>query len=823
MLGILLILVTLFVLVLPFLPLRTPFALFWYNHPEEKRHKNVFFVAAMLGLVVLTITLMQPILSLIRWLGDLSLIRWVLSFIPTYAEYTVQVYEAVFVNVLFCVAALWVCGVIKGVTKISRPAKKQKPKKEKKSLWTRFKEWLAKKKEERRLRREERRRIREEKKRQKQLKKTGSDPAQGGDDPQGAETPNNEPKKPAAFGKDRERDGLPENLTPIAEPDDLDGKVFLLGKTPEKPKPAQKKGIPRVVNEKQEEDPRFFKKLFLKLFSLFYVRHEDGTWYVQPQCKKVAKHLRNFLILVGVAYILLFMLLLIPVFFKIEIQQWDAYALILLLLNNSYLYPAVALVVLTETFWFMNGRLPEEPVADIHSPKGKATGRVVDLNLIEQQLMQTYGEEYEIKTFNSADVEVQQRAHITVDISSDVILQKVLSFAESEKLLRNDEYLRGIQALQSGKNVLFDAPLYTAVSMYLLPYLNIRISQGERLLVICQSADEVDGVIENMRKGFCRVQHARECMWTINNRRDLRTDHRTDILVVTPADFLDDRFFTEIGDFAKRMTIALFADADQVVSSNNYLCVIMAQRLQELMDAHSLHFVQRKMQYVFLSTRHMLNLARNLTEYFLLQEPVTDVHGESAYGNVRLYVWRSRGQGKILLDSSAQTVQLETSIANIASQNGIPKVAMFTDNAIFSSQIDASWLDTYDVYDRPIGFTVVSDDSYNLPSTIYTYARYLCKESSVLHVISQAYMLRDYFYDNAVRSLFERPLMEHGMATHAKVNQAGMILLLCRLMSGVPAIEFAGKMREYFTEFFKKLYALLDAEKARLQKVLDDM
>lgn len=802
MLGILLILVTLFVLVLPFLPLRTPFSLFWYNHPEDKRHKNIWYVAAMMGLVILTVALMQPILSLIRWLGDLSLIRWVLSFIPTYAVYTVQVYEAVFVNLLFCVAALWVCSVIKGVTKIQRPAKKKKAKKEKKSLWARFKEWLAKKKEERRLRREERRRLREEKKRQKQLEKlrkqqkTG-DPTGDEDDPQGDEDKKAEAKKPSTFRKERERGDLPDNLTPIPEPDDFDGKVFLLGKTPEKPKAAQKKDNPRVVNEKKEEEPNGLKKFFLKVFSLFYVRHEDGTWYVQPQCKKVAKHLRNFLLLVGVAYILLFALLLIPVFFKVEVQHWDVYEIILLLLNNSYLYPAVALVVLTEVFWFMNGKLPEEPVEDIHSPKGKETGRVVDLNLIEQQLMQTYGEEYEIKTFNSADVEIQQRAHITVDTSSDVILQKVLNFAESEKLLRNDEYLRGIQVLQNGDNVLFDAPLYTAVSMYLFPYLNMRISQGERLLVVCQSAEDVADVITNLRTGFCRAQHASKCIWTINSRQELSPDNRTDILVVTPADFLDDRFFTEMADFAKRMTIALFADADQVVSANNYLCVIMAQRLQEMMGGDAVPFVRRKMQYIFLSTRHMLNLARNLTEYFLLQEPVTDVHGESAYGNVRLYVWRSRGKGKILLDSSAQTVQLETSIANIACQNGIPNVAMFTDNAIFSNQIDASWLNTYDVYDRPVGFTVVSDDSYNLPSTIYTYARYLCKEASVLHVISQAYMLRDYFYDNAVRSLFERPLMEHGMALHAKISHTGLILLLCRLMSGVPAIEFAAKMQEY--------------------------
>lgn len=823
MLGALLIFVTLAVLVLPFLPLKWTFSLYWYNHPEEKRHKNVFYVLAAFLLVLLLVTLMQPVLALVHWFGDLSFIRWILSFIPTYAEYTGKVYEAVLVNLLFCLVVFWIFGIVKAITGWKRPEKKKKEKpkkekKEKKSLWTRIKEWWAKKKEERRKKKEERLRRRAEKKRLKKLAKerkkarrarilAGEDPSTIDDDPLFADDPlhadDPQPEPPAQPQVEREeRDELPENLLPEAEEDSFNGRIVLLGKAPEEPKPskaARKRGNSRKTAQPKEEE-NVIAQFFRMVCELFYVKHEDGTWYVQPQCKKVAKHLRNFLILVGVAYILLFLLLLIPVFFKVEIQHWDIYDTLLRLMDNSYLYPAVALVVLTEVFWFMNGRLPEEPVEDIHVVAGKQRGRIVDLNVIEQQLIQTYGEAYEIKSFSSADVEVQRRAHITVDTSSDVILQKVLSFAESEKLLRNDEYLRGIQALQAGKSVLFDAPLYTAVSMYLFPYLNIRISQGERLLVVCRSADEIPSVIENMREGFRRVQHAHTCIWTISSRKDLRTDNQTDILVVTPSDFLDDRFFSEVRDFAKRLTITLFPDADQVISTNNYLCVIMAQRLQEMLNPSSSRFVethQRDMQYVFLSTRHMLNLARNLTEYFLLRESVVDIAGESAFGNVNLYVWRARGQGKIVLDNSSQTVQLETSIANIASQNGVPKVAMFTDGAIFTNQIDAAWLDTYDVYDRPIGFTVVSDDNYNLPSTIYTYSRYLCKEASVLHVISQPYMLRDYFYDDAVRSLFERPLMERGMATHAKVNQMGMILLLCRLMKGMPVIDFAAKMAEY--------------------------
>lgn len=779
MLNVLIILLILILLALPYLPIKLPFTFYWLNFPVEKRPKNLAYVGTTLLTVVLVIWLTPYIMDLAEWVTKLKFIVKVTGLFSNYASYTWKVFEAVFLNVLFCMIAL----LMNFVTAAMLGRFQKKKTKE-------LKAFFAKLKEKRKQRKEERRKRRQKK-----------------------ENPDQEPEEES----EQVPDPLPEHLLPEPQPAVETGKIRIMG-----PEPRKKtvRGQRKTNKKDESKDPQAHKSLWQKILLPFYV-HKEETWYVQPQCKKTAKHLRNFLLLIGLFYLVVFALLLIPIFFKVQILAPGFYGIAESLVARCYLYPAVSVALLLEIFWFMNGKLPEEPVTDIHTVTDKQRGRIVDLEEIEQKLVKTYGKEYEIKSIHSAEVVGQEYTRIPVDTTGDAVLENVLQFVESEKLLRNDDYLRGIQALQMGKNTLFDAPLYTAVSMYLYPYLNVRISQGERMLMVCQNTEDIPNLIENMREGFRRVQHTHRCLWNIHTRKELRADNRTDILVVTPSDFMDEEFFSETSAFAKRLSIVMYPDADQVVAANNYLCVIMAQRLKEMRNGS--HYAQGDVQpkgdvqYLFLSTRHMLNLARNLTEYFLMKEPVHDVQAEYAYGSIRLHVWRSRGKGRILLDNSAQTVNLETSISNIAKQCGIPDVTIVTKNAIFPNQIDPAWLDAYDTFDRPVGYTVVSDDSYNLPSTIYTYSRYVGKEASVLHVISKDYMLRDYFYDNAARSLFERPLMERGMAEHALRDQTGTILLLCKLINGMPVAEFAAKMAEYtdihvsFQPTYPEIRKLVDA------------
>ncbi len=783
MLKILLMILILVLLVLPFLPVKAPFTLYFFNYPEKKRPKNLVYIAGTMVIILLAMALMPYVLRFASWFASLGIIKWILKFVPAYATYSSKILNSIFVNILFCAIVLvvnWLTGILCG----RYPKFAPKP----------LKQILAEAKAKRLQRKEERKKKKAEKKRNKGNSKdsqTDTDEKKNDSD--------TDQKNSDSEQKDTEFKGLPEHLLPEPEKKDENGLVTLFGKkTADKVTKNKGKEIPTGI--KNEDDKELtFKKILLRLFSFFYVCHE-GVWYVQPQCKKVAKHLRNFILLLGIVYLVIFALLLIPVFFAVDQYAKEFYNLMLTVVDNCYLYPAVSLVLLTQIFWFMNGLLPEEPVDMISYKAGKRTARVIDLDAIEHQLIENFGKEYEIKTFYSGDVEGQQQSRFPCDISDNSMLQSVLAFVQSQKLVRNDDYLRGISMLESGRDVLFDAPLYTAVSMYLYPYLNVRISQGERLVVICQDGEKIEEIIKNLREGFRRVQRAHTCQWIVSTRKELGTDNDTDILVVCSNDFMDDKFFTEAKLFLQRATIALFPDADQVVMSNNYLCMIIAERLRQASgckcDTTFVEEPSKKVQYLFLSTRHTLNLARSLKEYFLLDEEIYSAKAEYAYGSVRLYIWKAISEARIMLDNSAQTVNLETAISNVARKMGVPDVTMFTKGAIFPNQIDPAWLDTYDIFDRPIGFTIVSDESFNLPGTIYTYSRYVGKEASVLHVISKPYMLRDYFYDNAIRSLYEQPLMERGMTEHARLEQSSMILLLCRLMKGIPVTVFAAKMEE---------------------------
>ena len=742
MLRILVILGALVLLAVPFLPIRLPITLCGYNFPEKQRPKNVIYLAATIVVMLLVVILMPHVLNLADWFAGLRLVKGIIRYFSSYTRYGYQLFKVIFANILFDILILAVhafCGSLTGL--YAKDGKKSILQRLRDSL----REWN-----------EERKRRRAEKKAQKQ------------------------PQEPQPEEAEEE---MPEKLLPKPEKRDYSGKVLIQG---EKEQSVPTGGRRKAAARSGASDVSWNESLSF-LLDLFYFKQGD-EWYVQPQCKKVARHLRNFIVLTGSLYLGMFLLLMIPVFFPVEHFAKQFYDAMNALVDNCYLYPSVSLAVLTEIFWLMNGAEMKEEAAQVEETRRSLRrGRVVDLDKIEQDLMKTFGADNEVKCFYTDDVGAVDQSRSPVDISQDPVLESITAFVENQGLVRNDDYLRGIQALADGRDTLFDAPLYTAAGMYLYPYLSMRISQGERIVVVCQDAGEIPAVIRNLEKGFQRVLRTRDCLWQIVDRKDYRPQNQTDVLVLTPEEFQDDRLFEDARDFFSQVTLAVLPDADRVVMSNNYFCLVMAERLRQNSSLGDV-------QYLFLSTRHTLNLAASLTEYFMLDRAVHTVQAEYAYGSLRLYVWKARNDGAALLDNGAKTVQMEVGIAKVAQAGGVPSVNLVTGSAIFPDQVDPRWLDVYDASERPIGFAVVADDGFNLPSTIYAYSRYIGKQASVLHVICRPYLLRDYFFDRAARSLYEQPLMERGVAEHAKLQRSSMILLICRLMQGVQVEAFAAEV-----------------------------
>ena len=747
-LKILILILVLVLLIFPFLPLHWIFSYSNYASPRVSKRRNFIHVIVMAGLAIICVVLMPTLRELVLRIGSWKPIQWIISKIPVYAAYTTDLAITIFINLIYCFVSflvlLVVCGgenLVERLKRVPKEAREQK------------------------------------KKLKKSLKQKVSD----------AEEDAQKKKQTRIHATDAPLDStLPPELLPEPEAPLTSNKVILPGAVVEKKKKKRRKKPSAATAQPEPKEPQGLAKLWTIVRNWFYETKED-KWYVRPQTKHVARHLRNFLLLVGTLYVLIFLLLMIPALFHVKTLEEGLYKALQFFVAVNYLYPALGLPVLVLIYGLADGKtVPVVPTTVAESSQLQK-GRIVDLDQVEASLMKTCGKDFEVLSFYSSDVESRGVDRVVVDLPENSLIRSVADYVRSQGLELNQEYLLGVKCFTEGKNVLFHAPLYTAVGVYLYAALNLRLMQGERILVICHNRSQIDNYIERMHEGFLSLTRTHKPLWKIASRKNLSREVAEDILVLTPEDFQDEQLYSIAESFFLQTTVVLLPDANQVVSANNYYCQVIAQRLHQ--------YCKSTLQYLFLTTRTILNLDNALTEFFLLNEKPVYIRGDYSYGDVHIYVWRAKEEGAVILDNAARAMPLEVFISNVANQFGITEPNLISDSAIYSNQVNPHWLDIYDAAKRPLGFAIVADDSFNLPSVIHAYARYIGKKASVLHVISRPYLLRNYFYAHAARYLYEQPLLERSMVEHAKQDKTDMVLLLCRLMEGIPVASFLQEMK----------------------------
>lgn len=723
-------LLVLVVMLVPFLPVHLPCCLCFYNHAIEKRPKNILNLGVTILLTAVIIILLPYVLNFANWFSNLALIKKIISWFPSYVVYGTTLFRAIFANIAYCLAVLIVLALLIGIENVGSIFKKK---------WSEWKEKRKKAKQE----------------------------------------------DPASMDE-TEQTGLPSRLLPPAERESQPKTITVktdVDATSDNGTETERPRRKKRANSGKGASPV---ELFRRLRSYFYIK-DGNAWYATAQSLKAAIHIKHFLVITGIMYLTIFFLLMIPVFFPIQNVSQKFYDGMVTLAKNCYMVPSAALVLITELFWFLNGaEMPEEKQKELAERKNRKREHTVDMDALERDMMCVFAGGYAVKRFNSADIDVPVLQKGLGMVESDPELQPVASFVKMQGLELNKEYLQGVKMMQQGKNVLFQAPLYTSVGMYIYPYLNLQLLRGKRIVVVCQNEAEVPYVINNLEQGFARITRTHHSMWKILSWKDLGTDNQAEVLVLTPQDFGGQALFNEAKEFLSRVSTVLLPDVDRVVSSNNYICQIISQRLQQTAELD--------LQFIFMATRNVLNLSNAVVEFFLLPERPVLVQGDHAYGEVQIFVWKSRGENTVILDNSAQTMLPEVGLSAIAAQHGIPNINVLSDGAIYSNQINPQWLDIYDSSDRPVDFTVVADENYNLPNVIYAYSRYAGKSVAVLHIISRPYMLLDYFYSNAERWLYERPLIEQSITEHAEHRKTRMLTLLCKLIEGIPLEQFMQRM-----------------------------
>jgi len=750
----------LFLLSLPFLPWRVKFTLFSGSYEKKRNWRNIAFVleAMVVGSVLLCVA---PLLKgLCDWFFQLKLMEWVMNHMSDRAQYVIEAVGIIVLN--FVLGFLFV--ILKKIFRaildafvfrndpedLERKEKKKQKKNNKKN---------------KKARAEARQQEKQKQEQRKELRQLRRDSV-------------------LVFGKGK-KNARVEGVTP---------KDY---KPTEKPRPVAKR-------EQGEDDLSFaeqLRRLWFALIGLFY-EEEDGYAYVKPGTYRWAKQLSIFTALFALVYLVLGVLVQIPMFFPMEKDSF-LYTFGSWFLSNAYVCPTVALVLVCELLWFLDGDYKESDEAE--APFVSFMDRVKEdeeasLTKARETILTKYGENYKIRHFEASELGGTGTYRLE---EKGQAIQNMAAAIRAKNGYVNTDYMQAVEYMFDGKHVLFDSVIYSSLGEYVQHYLFVTLTFGTRVLFICKDKQEVENATGYLQDSFRKITKTSHILWRICNYEQLHEGEKPDILLLTPEEFLEPTLFTDGKSFFDELVDVFVLDADSILTANNYYCLIMAKKLEKAtthfdsegdMDADQSLAVEKRIRYRFFSSGHIQSIENSIRQFFNLENAPLEVFHSFALANrTEVFVWHTGITSALYVDNGANQVSLEVQIAKDAATLGIADINLVSSSAIYSSQrseISGLSLNNCNLSENSLGYVIVADDGFNLPNAIYNYSRFSGRQASVLHIVSKPYLLRDYFTARAEKYVANFELIGKTMSEHAQIRRANILILLCDAVSGIERTLF---------------------------------
>lgn len=781
---IILMLLVLFLLSLPFLPWKIKFTLISDRYEKKENWKNIAFVieAMVVGAILLSVA---PLLKIFfKWFFGLKFMQWVLDKIPGRTQYTVEAIIILALNFILAFLFVYVKKFSRGILDKFVFKEQKNPEEDEKKA----------KKKKQKQRRKAKNRARHQQKndpqQRKDLKKLRKDSI-------------------LVFGNQKSEARV-------------EGVIASDYRQTENEPEQEKNKRPREDEDEELTFGELIRKLWFAFIGLFYSAEDDYA-YIKPGTYRWAKQLNLFGILFAAVYVVLCLLVQLPMFFPFKEDSF-LYEIGLWFLNNAYICPTIALVLICELCWFLNGQYKEAEEAE--APFMSFMDRLKEdketsLTKTREAILEKYGQNYKIRHFDADEVSGTSTYRLE---EKKKAIQNMAKAIRAEKGYVNGDYMQSVEYMFDGKHVLFDTVMYSAVGEYVIHYLFVTLTFGSRVLFICKDKKEIENITAYLQESFRRITKTSHILWRICTYEKLHEGEKPDILLLTPEQFLEPTLFTDGKNFFNELVDVFVLDADKILTSNNYYCLIMAKKLEKAttvfhndqnLDADRSLAVDKRIRYRFFSSGHIQSLDNSIRQFFNLEDaPLETFHSFGLANRTEVFVWHTGITSTLYVDNGANQVSLEVQIAKDAATLGISDINVITDAAVYSSQrneIAGLSLNSCNLSQNSIGYVIVADDCYNLPNAIYNYSRFSGKKAAVLHVVSKPYLLRDYFTSQAENYVAHFELIGKTMSEHAEVRRANIIILLCDAVNGIER-----------SVFLKRASALLEDERLQSQAGEDD-
>ncbi len=518
----------------------------------------------------------------------------------------------------------------------------------------------------------------------------------------------------------------------------------------------------------------------------------EGYRYAKPWVHRVASVLQIFIYLTEILYFVVFFGLMLGVFYSAP--AW-LYTVLEFMTAKMYIYPFISLIFLQEVCNTLKA-----PVLDKNRKKRKQDEedektektREARLTELRAELLRRFGKEHCIRFFPTTKGDPTSEYRITNEIYAGA-----LSYIQGEMQRSSgrvvQRYMEGLDALFNNKNISFAASFYSELGEYLIAYTYIRLLAGERQLFIVSDKSRVESLKKYIGKRLtaltgCTDKHT----WRVHGYGDQRLD-RADVLIACPDDFREDDIVEHYPGFFQECCNAIFVDADRVLSLDSYLCPIMALRLSKV--------TENRIRFVFLSRDIMQGFGSCLKKFFCLDE-VVDYSNLEEHEQVNYYLW-NRESKRIYRGKEQRLTSVEGVIAEEAILHDVDGVRILTetplDHAEKSALLDRN-VEINDFYKNvpEVNFLICTDDRYNLSSAVHAFTRFRGKKSSILHILSKPYLLREYFMSHIERYVNRSSFIQPRAIEYAGTRKLSLLRLFCEATAGdgIDQTLFLSRMKD---------------------------
>jgi len=584
------------------------------------------------------------------------------------------------------------------------------------------------------------------------------------------------------------------------------------------------KGLARIRVNKKKLPSDFdeltgIKKIYWRIVSVFY-DIEPGKGVPQRKWVKIQHALKYASWIITTLYLMLMVFLQFPVFMS---YSWIPYNFMQSCLKTLYLWPVISLILINEFRWFLEGKeefsKPSKMVFD-HSE----LHNVSDYGELAEQYKLQFPERFGAYIVGSAK---GGTSNFYNDIRPETKLEEAIAEQLRERdYTINSSFLFCIKQLAKGKNALIDASIFSDFGEYLFIYLNTLLARGDNVLFLCSDDESADNYGKYISDKFKSVNNYHR-VWIVKDSAGTHGLSDADILVLTPQLVLDENAFIGQNKFFGRLSTVIMVNTAEVIAKDGTVLALLAHKLTNMIQNDS---ETRALRYICLSESVPPETSNALKQILNLQEDLYVCDGYQSFDNTHLMLWNyesgkakpsddpgfinddksTLAQDNLFGDNNSQTywgvsvplacVGMKYMVKKIAiiSHSGTPYLQIlnsmknqtnrlsnyFNSEIGFSDFDDTILVNRVDNEDNHTAFIIIEDDLCNLPLTIYNYCRFGGTDTTMIHIVSKPYMLRDYFMANAEKYINNESEINMIMPALSDTKQIVITKLLCEALDG---------------------------------------